>query len=121
MWLVAQAEALPNTDPMTWIWPLLEKSPLLAVFALVIYLCWTWVPKVGQACVDFITSARHCNEQNASTLKSAQINLQILTDSFSLHDRVPKMLGHMAEAGKAATVDPEVRRHLDRALDERDR
>lgn len=112
---------LAQADPTTILTYLFEKGPLTAVFGVVLYLLWqhggTWFK--GQ--VELTEVLKDCSKRNTDSLEANTKNLEVLTKSFTAHAKVPKMLGHICEAAKAATGDTEVHRHLDRALDERDR
>jgi len=100
---------------------LLEKGPLTAIFGLVMYLIWMYGGKWFQGQIELTDVLKDCSKRNTESLEANTKNLDMLTKSFTVQSKVPKMLGHIAEAAKAATDDQNVHRHLDRVLDERDR
>lgn len=93
---------------------LVDKGPATAFFMLALYLIWVYGPKLTENHTNLIKTLEECTEKNTESLATIA---QATRDA----PRVAKMLGHMAEAGKVATTDVNIHRHLDRALDERDR
>jgi hypothetical protein len=112
---------LAQADPTTILTYLIEKGPATALFGLVMYLIWMYGGTWFKGQIELVEVLKDCSKRNTEGLEKSNQNLEVLTKSFTAHAKVPKMLGHIAEAAKAATDDMEVHRHLDRVLDERDR
>lgn len=108
-------------DPSILFTALWEKGPMAVVFGLVVYLLWTYGGKWFQAQLELIEVLKDCSERNTESLESSARNMEVLANSATLQAKIPRMLGHICEAAKAATGDTKVQHHLDRALDERDR
>jgi hypothetical protein len=111
---------LAQIDPgiFTAIW---DKGPMAVVFGIVMYLFWAYGSKWLQGQIELTDVLKDCTKRNTEALEKSNQNLEVITKSFIAHTKVPKMLGHIAEAAKAATDDAKVHQHLDRVLDERDR
>lgn len=114
MWVLAQTPG----GGMDWIGVFWDKGPLAAFFGVGLYLLWTYGGRLLEGHIQFMSTARSCLETQTKTLDT-------LSESLTIHNgeiqRLPKMLGHFAEAGKVASENPDVKRHLERVLEERDR
>lgn len=93
---------------------LVVYGPLGILFAVFIYFLVRWGDKWMSGQVTMMTVMADCTKSNTD-------NLTVLTESVKVQVKVPRMLCHIAEAAKAATSDPEVKRHLDRVIDEHER
>lgn len=112
MWLLAQEV------PLDWSRAFLAYGPLGVIAGFFLYFLYRYGTRMADGHIEFMSTAKECLSQNTKTLDA-------LTASMMAHERncskVPKMLGHLAEAGKAITDDQDAKRYLDQALFERDR
>ena len=94
-----------------WQTILLGYGPL-GVFACIVgwFVIW-YGPRVIQAHLEFIKT---CQD---TLLRLSEAYERLSSDRPKTH----KILGHLANAGKAAITDPDVHRHLDKALEELER
>jgi len=110
--LLAQAD-LPAVN-LPDLGSLAVYGPLGILFAVFIYFLIRYGGRWFEGQIVMMSTMSECS-------RDIKNNISVLTENMQVHAKVPLMLGHIAEAAKAATSDPEVKRHLDKAIDVRDR
>lgn len=88
-------------------------GPLGILFAVFIYFLMRYGSRWFEGQITMMSVMTECS-------KDIKDNIQALSENTKEHAKIPLMLGHIAEAAKAATDNSEVKRHLDRAIDLRD-
>lgn len=111
------AQAVPGGG-FDWFGQLWDKGPLAAFFGVALYLLWSYGGRLLEGHIQFMATAKGCLETQTKTLDTLSASLVIHTQEVQ---KLPRMLGHFAEAGKAAIENADVRRHLEKVIDERDR
>jgi hypothetical protein len=72
------------------------------------------VPKKQSAFIDHVT---YTHSEQIEINRRQAASMEALAATVGESRRAQRALGYIAEAGKAASENPEVHRHLDRAID----
>lgn len=111
--------------PFDWSTVLLAYGPLGVIAVTVFYFVYTYGPRIIEGHVSFMTLCRETHAQQQDYNRRLTVSLESLNEAVTVanskHDKTHRMIGHVAEAGKMVTNCQEAQRHLDRAIDERER
>lgn len=89
-----------------------QKGPAAGLTMLIVWLLWKYGPALAESHLNLVQTLSTCTKQNTDDISE-------IKESVVVVKKNSKILSCFAEAGKAAFPDhPEVRRHLDRAIDE---
>lgn len=97
-----------------WLTPMVIYGPLGIFFAIGMYGVIWYAPQLIKEHLEFVKSANQTQTKIAAAMESLSDTTSAQQKECSRHSNA---LEHLANAGKEATTCPDVRQHLDKAID----